>query len=350
MAADLSPEVLHKLEERAIMKHYWMLGEPAVNAHTNLARTYPLNHPEKRSVYDWYKHFSSGCTSIADLPRSGTPILNDEGKDIQQLLIDKPKATVDIMAEELGYARGTIKDRLLHELHFIKVSTRWVPHLLTQAQKDKRVELAAHIYDQLIHESDSSYAYLLTGDESWMFYDYPVVSQWVAQGTPRPIAERRTVASKKTMLTAMFTGKSFWLLDFKPEKGAITAQYYIDEILETVEQEMIELLPNAKDEVRLLVDNAPAHNANITKEYIQNSIFERVDHPPYSPDLAPSDFWLFGEMKGRMRGRTFETQDQLADFCTEFVEKQDEQKLSSVFEDWSNRCLKVIDRNGEYIY
>lgn len=70
---------------------------------------------------------------------------------------------------------------------------------------------------------------------------------------------------------------------------------------------MIELLPNAKDEVRLLVDNAPAHNANITKEYIQNSIFERVDHPPYSPDLAPSDFWLFGEMKGRMRGRTFET-------------------------------------------
>ncbi|KAA6387219.1 MAG: hypothetical protein EZS28_017254 [Streblomastix strix] len=74
------------------------------------------------------------------------------------------------------------------------------------------------------------------------------------------------------------------------------------------------------------------------------------DNPPYSPDLAPSDFWLFGELKGRMRGHIFETQQQLADFCTEFAERQSEDKLKSVFDDWQSRCLKIIDNGGEYLF
>jgi histone-lysine N-methyltransferase SETMAR len=34
-------------------------------------------------------------------------------------------------------------------------------------------------------------------------------------------------------------------------------------------------------------------------------------HPPYSPDLAPSDFYLFGHMKGLLRGEPFETGERL---------------------------------------
>ncbi|KAI6656057.1 hypothetical protein LOD99_1791 [Oopsacas minuta] len=39
--------------------------------------------------------------------------------------------------------------------------------------------------------------------------------------------------------------------------------------------------------------------------------FEFFPHPPYSPDLAPSDYWLFGEMKRPLRGKRFEDFKQL---------------------------------------
>jgi hypothetical protein len=37
----------------------------------------------------------------------------------------------------------------------------------------------------------------------------------------------------------------------------------------------------------------------------------RSTHPPYSPDLALSDFFLFGDMKHCLRGHSFEAADKL---------------------------------------
>jgi len=41
------------------------------------------------------------------------------------------------------------------------------------------------------------------------------------------------------------------------------------------------------------------------------SVFKREPHPSYSPDLAPSDFFLFGYLKGKFNDHSFETQEQL---------------------------------------
>jgi len=49
----------------------------------------------------------------------------------------------------------------------------------------------------------------------------------------------------------------------------------------------------------LLHDNAPAHRA---LAYLG---FQCLDHPPYSPDLAPSDYHLFPGLKKQLKGRHF---------------------------------------------
>ena len=46
--------------------------------------------------------------------------------------------------------------------------------------------------------------------------------------------------------------------------------------------------------VLLQHDNARPHVSKQTKEAIYRLGVECVPHPPYSPDLAPSDYWLFG--------------------------------------------------------
>jgi histone-lysine N-methyltransferase SETMAR len=57
--------------------------------------------------------------------------------------------------------------------------------------------------------------------------------------------------------------------------------------------------------VLLLHDNARPHTAAHTVDTLRALKFEVLKHPPYSPDLAPSDFHLFGPLKEHMRGQKF---------------------------------------------
>jgi len=50
-------------------------------------------------------------------------------------------------------------------------------------------------------------------------------------------------------------------------------------------------------------DNAPAHTALSVQQFLAKNNMTVIPHPPYSPDLAPCDFFLFPRMKGQMKGK-----------------------------------------------
>ena len=52
-------------------------------------------------------------------------------------------------------------------------------------------------------------------------------------------------------------------------------------------------------------DNAPAHRALETLKNLAYLGFQCLDHPPYSPDLAPSDYHLLPGLKKQLNGRHF---------------------------------------------
>jgi len=54
-------------------------------------------------------------------------------------------------------------------------------------------------------------------------------------------------------------------------------------------------------------DNAPAHTAVLTQQFLAANKIPLIPHPPYSPDLAPCDFFLFPKMKLKLKGRWFDT-------------------------------------------
>ena len=57
--------------------------------------------------------------------------------------------------------------------------------------------------------------------------------------------------------------------------------------------------------VLFLHDNAPAHRALTTQKKVAYLGFKCLDHPPYSPDLAPSDYHLFPGLKKQLEDRHF---------------------------------------------
>jgi len=57
--------------------------------------------------------------------------------------------------------------------------------------------------------------------------------------------------------------------------------------------------------VLFLHDNAPAHQALATQKKLAYVCCECLDHPPYSPDLAPSDYHLFPRLRKQLKGHHF---------------------------------------------
>jgi len=57
----------------------------------------------------------------------------------------------------------------------------------------------------------------------------------------------------------------------------------------------------------LLHDNAPSPNATIVKQFLAQRKLTVLDHPPYSPDLAPADYFLFPKVKSHLKGRLFDS-------------------------------------------
>ena len=52
-------------------------------------------------------------------------------------------------------------------------------------------------------------------------------------------------------------------------------------------------------------DNAPAHKSVLAMGKLRDLHYELLEHPPYSPDLAPSDFCLFPKLKRLLAGQRF---------------------------------------------
>src|SRR5436189_5963504 len=75
-------------------------------------------------------------------------------------------------------------------------------------------------------------------------------------------------------------------------------------------------------------DNAPSHTSAVAMAKIHELRFELLDHAPYSPDLAPSDFFLFPQLKFALGGQRFSSNEEAITFVNNyFAEKNAEYYL-----------------------
>ena len=77
--------------------------------------------------------------------------------------------------------------------------------------------------------------------------------------------------------------------------------------------------------VRLLHDNTPVHTGAVAKAAVKECGFKVNEHPPYSPDLAPSDYYLFSKLKKDLWGRKFDDEEEVKTAVMEhFADKEPE--------------------------
>ena len=134
-----------------------------------------------------------------------------------------------------------------------------------------------------------------------------------------------------------------------PAKHTVTAAWYTECCLPKVFQTVERLRPKSGIRgMKFHHDNAPAHTAGRIKEFLRQSGLEMIEHPPYSPELAPCDFWLFPNLKRHLKGRRYESESELIAAFLEAVECIPVSSYSKLLDMWLHRCQRCIDANGEY--
>ncbi len=93
-------------------------------------------------------------------------------------------------------------------------------------------------------------------------------------------------------------------------------------------------------------DNAPAQTSNFTKELFKRLGIKTLPHPPFSPDLAKCDFWLFPNLENHIRGTKFDNRKELMDTVIGYCNMVSKNGLEFVFRKWTERWDKCIKMRG----
>ena len=111
-------------------------------------------------------------------------------------------------------------------------------------------------------------------------------------------------------------------IDYLKNGKIINSDYYIV-LLERLKDAIAEKQPHLKKKVLFHQDNAPCHKSMKAMVKIHDLGFELLLHPPYSPDLAPSDFFLFSDLKRMFAGKKFRADEEVIAETEAYFEAKD---------------------------
>jgi hypothetical protein len=94
------------------------------------------------------------------------------------------------------------------------------------------------------------------------------------------------------------------------------------------------------------VNNAPAHNSRMTRNFFEHNPLKGLPHSPYSPDISPSALCLFGKVKEALIGQEIPNEISLLDAVTEILNGISTDEGQRVFRSWIERVENVITAEG----
>jgi hypothetical protein len=99
----------------------------------------------------------------------------------------------------------------------------------------------------------------------------------------------------------------------------------------------------------LLHDNARPHTAAHTVDTLRALKFDVLKHPPYSPELAPSDFNLFGPLKEHLRGQKFADGNEVKEAVQSWLKTTPKSFFLEGIRKSVNRWTKCVAKQGDYV-
>lgn len=315
----------------------------AAESHRRINAAFGEGTISQRTCYDWFTRFESGDLEVKDKTHPGRPSAFDNDA-LQTLVEANPKLTVDEMAQHLGTSHGTIINHL-RQIGKVFKHGKWIPHQLSNFDKDRRFN--ACLQNLANYRTKAHLANLVTGDEKWtLFYNVSLRGEWRSRDEPVEPTPKAPLVQRKIMLCVWWDVKGVILYELLPSGTTVNTDVYtgqldrLDQAIKAKRQEI--------DKVHFLHDNAPAHRSRKSTQKLLELNWAVLTHPPYSPDLAPTDYHLFRSLQNHIKDKRFESEDELKVMLDDFFNQKPASFYRDGIHDLLNRWQYVTDHFGEY--
>ena len=84
------------------------------------------------------------------------------------------------------------------------------------------------------------------------------------------------------------------------------------------------------------------------KSFLASEKVEVLNHPPYSSDLRPCDFFLFPRLKKMLSGNKYTSRSSLGSAIYQCLQQILKEDYLSAFREWVKRLQKCVSVKGEY--
>ena len=208
----------------------------------------------------------------------------------------------------------------------------WIPHELSAHQLQYRLDVCMDLWT--CHRNYEWLCNLITGDEKWVLYvNHTRNRHWFSVGQTGTVTPKHDFHSKKVVLSVWWCVKGIIYWELLPDECTVTADLYCQQ-LDRVAQK----LKGKHDRVYFLHDNTRPHVAKSTREKILELGRVTIPHPAYSPDLAPTDYYLFRSLSNHLHEEKFDDESSLkmvlADFFSQKSKDFYERGIFSLPERW----------------
>ena len=242
------------------------------------------------------------------------------------------RMSIETISAQFDVSVGTVHTIICEELKMRKICANFVPRVLREDQKERRCHDSREMVE-LINSDPAVLDALVTCNESWIYCYDPETkgqsSQWKHAGSPRPKKARQSKSTHKLFFDS--TGMIY--MHWVPTGKTVNKEYYV-EVLRSSGRDSVRRGQHASNRVSDISTKtiAPVHNSILVTDYLTKMGIKTVPHPPYSPNIAPCDFWLFPKLKEKLRGCHYETIEEMKEVVTKVIDMLTQEDFHGAFQ------------------
>ena len=336
----------------------------ATNCLSGLMRAHGESAPSRATLFRWFSEFreeaaseeeTAGASAGSDRGRRRSTRTREMIQNVQELLEEDCKTSVRELADCLDIGKSSVFEILTQDLHMRNVSSVWVPHQLSNANKETRVNCAKSIRRSFFREGMESFCKkLVVQDETWVYLSGQRSKRknrcWLTRDQARPQVVRRTLSDRKVMLLVAFSSSKRFSISAVAPGESVNATRIIDFLWHTgTLWRNLRSNPIHLNEVLWMWDNARPHAAREVKQFMEERQMTTIYQRPYSPDFNLCDRFFFSWMKSDFADRTFESPSELEQAALHWARQLTEEALQQEVQKLIDHCQAVIDNHGDYV-
>jgi histone-lysine N-methyltransferase SETMAR len=190
-------------------------------------------------------------------------------------------------------------------------------------------------------------------DETWIHHYTPESKQqskkWKEDGCSASKKPRSVPSAGKVVASVFWDAEGILFIDYLENGKTITGEYYSN-LLTRLDEKIREKMPGLqKKKIVFHQDNAPTHKNVLAMGKLRDVHYELLEHPPYSPDLAPSDFSLFPKLKLFLAGQRFSSNQEataaVEGYFADLTKNHYRDRIMALEHCW-NKCISL---KGDYV-